>query len=102
VTYAHSIPRAALEAALDGVPTSEKAAVESALWRAMRVLTESGQLLSGGARTEYGVRTYGGHIQPTVSMHVADRRVLALRNEGQKNVYRVSRLVSDWQRDEPA
>lgn len=49
------------------------------------------------AAREYGVRTYGGHVSAKPSMHVADREVQERQAAGEKNVWRVSRLVTDWE-----
>jgi hypothetical protein len=46
---------------------------------------------------EYGVRTYGGHIIPKISRHVAVREVERLIAAGEKNVWLVKRTVSVWE-----
>lgn len=50
------------------------------------------------AWTEYGVRTYGGRVEPRISKHVAVREVEKRLAAGEKNVWLVQRTVTDWQR----
>ena len=53
-----------------------------------------------GKRTEYGVRREGGHVEAKVSMHVAVREVEQRQARGERNVWLVSREVTDWSRPE--
>jgi hypothetical protein len=47
-------------------------------------------------RREYGVRTYGGHVEAKTSRHVAVREVERRIADGEKNVWLVVRSVTDW------
>lgn len=47
---------------------------------------------------QYGVRTFGGHVEAKVSRHVAQREVEERQTNGDKNVWLVRRRVEDWQR----
>lgn len=48
-------------------------------------------------RVEYGVRTYGGHVTPKISKHVAVNEVEWRVAAGEKNVWLVKRQVTDWE-----
>jgi hypothetical protein len=45
---------------------------------------------------EYGVRTYGGHVKPMLSKHLAEQEIKRLIARGETNVWMVVRTVSDW------
>lgn len=47
---------------------------------------------------EYGVRTRGGHVEAKVSRHVAQREIEEREAAGEKNVWLVQRVVTDWER----
>ena len=57
-------------------------------------------------RVEYGVRTVGGHVKPTVSRHVAVREVEGILASSQGgfldpkpgNTYVVQREVTIWEK----
>jgi len=47
---------------------------------------------------EYGVRRYGGHVEPHISLHVARAARDRLLAAGEKNVWIVKRRVGEWER----